>query len=387
MMGRLNPDPCLVLSAGEASGDLHGATLSAAVRKQAPDWRLIGIGGPRMAAAGVQLVADVTPHAPVGLIEPLASLPVLITAFCRLARALRTERPRALILIDFPDFNIPVAFVARLLGIPTFYFVPPDVWAWRPRRAWPLSKLGVHVLAAFSFEPAMYASTGMRVQFMGHPLLDVLPRDLTRAQARSALGVHADTPLVGILPGSRPAEVNRLMPTMLKAARLIQQRRPDVQFLAAPAPVVGVPLVDRILRAAGSNVASVQGRAYELMAAADLLLVASGTATLEAALLRTPMVVCYRLSGVSAAIGRLLQRSPWLSLPNLLSGYAMVPELLQYDFTGERLADEALDLLEHPEKLDAQRLAFQKLDDMLGEPGAGERAAEWVLRVVATPRG
>src|SRR5262249_43376353 len=159
-------------------------------------------------------------------------------------------------------------------------------------------------------------SAGMRVEFMGHPLLDVLPRDLTRAQARSALGVHADTPLVGILPGSRPAEVNRLMPTMLEAARLIRERRPDVQFLAAPAAVVSVSLVDRIVRAAGANVANVQGRAYELMAAADLLFVASGTATLEAALFRTPMVVCYRLSGASAVVGRWLQRSPWLSLPN-----------------------------------------------------------------------
>jgi lipid-A-disaccharide synthase len=344
------------------------------------------MGGPRMAAAGVDIVADLTPHAPVGLIEPLGSVPVLLGAFCRLARTLRAERPRALILIDFPDFNIPLAVLARLLGIPIVYFVPPDIWAWRPRRAWALSKLGVHVLAVFSFEAPIYATAGTDVEFVGHPLLDVLPRDLTRGQAREALGVPPDAPLVGILPGSRRAEITRLMPAMLKAAALIQGRRPEIHVLAAPAPIVDPELVGRILGAADANVASVQGRAYELMVAADLLLVASGTATLEAALLRTPMVVCYRLSRVSATIGRLLQRTPWISLPNILCGSTVVPELLQDDLTGERLAEEAFDLLEHPEKLNAQRLSFQKIDGTLGEPGVGERAAEWVLRFVGYPR-
>jgi lipid-A-disaccharide synthase len=338
-----------------------------------------------MAAAGVHLVADVTQHAPVALIEPLGSVPVLLRAFWRLLRALRAERPRALILIDFPDFNLPLALLARLHGIPIIYFVPPDVWAWRPRRAWLLAKLRVHILAVFSFEAPIYARAGTPVEFVGHPLLDVLPRELTREEARRALGVPPDAPLIGMLPGSRRAEITRLLPAMLRAASLIRERRPDVLFLAAPPPLIDPVLIERILGGADTRMATVQGRTYELMVASDLLLVASGTATLEAALLGTPMVVSYRLSPLVAAIGRLLQRIPWISLPNILCDHTVVPELLQDDATGDRLAAEALDLLEHPEKLAAQRLAFQKVEDSLGEPGAGERAAQSVLRLVGYP--
>src|SRR4029453_9739621 len=216
-------------------------------------------------------------------------------AFTRLVRALRVERPRALVLIDFPDFNLPLAVVARRFGIPLVYFVPPDVWAWRPRRGSVVSWLGAYVLAVFPFEPPIYRA-GTRVEFVGHPILDVLPRDLTREQARNALGVPADVPLVGLLPGSRAAEITRLLPAMLRAADIIHARRPDVHFRMAPALNVDRRLVDRFHGGNGSRIGNVQGRNYELLAASDLLLVASGTATLEAALLQTPMVVCYRLS-------------------------------------------------------------------------------------------
>ena len=377
--------PCVMLSAGEASGDLHGATLSSALGRLAPDWRLIGMGGPRMAAAGVDILADVTPSSPIGLTEPVAAVPSLVRAFVRLVRALRAERPRALVLIDFPDFNLPLAIVARRLGIPLVYFVPPDIWAWRPGRGSVVSRLGVYVLAVFPFEPPIYGAE-TRVDFVGHPILDVLPRDLTRAEARKALGVPQDATLVGLLPGSRPAEITRLLPAMMRAADLIHARRPDVYFRMAPAVTVDRRLVDRFHSANGTRIGNVQGRNYELMAAADLLLVASGTATLEAALLQTPMVVCYRLSALSARLGRFLQRVPRISLANIVCGGPVVPELLQSEATGERLAVEAVNMLERPEEMEAQREAFRKLDGTLGGPGAGVRAAERVLQFAGYPR-
>jgi len=370
-----------MLVAGEASGDLHGATLSKALRRQAPGWGLVGMGGPRMAAAGVELVADPTAHAVVGTREAISRLPCLLRAFRLLSKTLRMKQPRALILIDFPEFNLMLARVARRLRIPVVYFIPPQVWAWRPWRARLLARLAAQILTVFPFERAIYEAAGGRVEFVGHPLLDVLPNGLTRDGARHALGVLPETILVGLLPGSRREEVERLLPAMATAARRIRESIPRAVFLAAPAATVDPALVEGALRGAAVHLRQVPGRTYEVMAAADLLLVASGTATLEAALIGTPMVVCYRVSRFSEWTARALMRVRWVSLANIVAGRGVVPELLQHDATGPRLAEEALRLLESPDLLSAQRLAFGELKGTLGSPGVGERAAQQILRV------
>lgn len=375
-----------MLVAGEASGDLHGATLSRALQRQGPGWRLVGMGGPRMAEAGVRLLADTVSHAVVGAGEALSRLPRLFRAFRTLRKEVMAQRPRAVVLIDFPEFNLRLARVAKRLRIPVIYFIPPQVWAWRRGRARLVARLATEILAVFPFEPRIYAAAGARVEFVGHPLLDVLPNGLSRKDARPALRVPLDATLIGLLPGSRREEVERLLPPMAEAARRIRETIPQARFLVAPATSVDPALVERLLRNAPLELAQVRGRTYEVMAAADLLLVASGTATLEAALIGTPMVVCYRVSRLTGMIARLLIRIPWVSLANIVSGRAVVPELLQDNATGLRLAEEAVSLLRNPEALKAQRLAFAELKGALGTPGVGERAARRILEVAGYPR-
>lgn len=375
-----------MLVAGEASGDLHGATLSRALQRQGPGWRLVGMGGPRMAEAGVRLLADTVSHAVVGAGEALSRLPRLFRAFRTLRKEVMAQRPRAVVLIDFPEFNLRLARVAKRLRIPVIYFIPPQVWAWRRGRARLLARLATEILAVFPFEPRIYAAAGARVEFVGHPLLDVLPNGLSRNDARPALRVPLDATLIGLLPGSRREEVERLLPPMAEAAQRIRETIPQARFLVAAATSVDPALVERLLRNAPLELLQVRGRTYEVMAAADLLLVASGTATLEAALIGTPMVVCYRVSRLTGMIARLLIRIPWVSLANIVSGRAVVPELLQDNATGFRLAKEAVNLLRNPEALKAQRLAFAELKGALGTPGVGERAARRILEVAGYPR-
>src|SRR5229473_517655 len=342
----------IMLSAGEASGDLHGGTLCRALREMEPGLRLVGMGGGHMRAAGMDVVVDPTAHAAVGTSEAVGRIPALYRAYRALGARLDAERPRALVLIDFPEFNLRLARRARRAGVPVVYFIPPQLWAWRQSRVRQMARRVSRVLAVFPFEPALYEAAGVPVEFVGHPLLDVLPLDLTRDEARR-------------------------------------------RFVLGLAPTVPREQVQAHLRHRGPGPAIeiVEGRTYEVMAAADTLLIASGTATLEAALLGTPMVLCYRVSRTTEVIARLLTRVAWIGLPNLVSGRLVVPELIQAQVTGERLAAEATRLLDDPVAATAQRAALKELRARLGEPGVGRRAARAVLATAragtqpATQRG
>ncbi len=339
------------------------------------------MGGRRMAEAGVHLLADLTGHAVVGLDDALSRIPRLLRAFRVLYGELRGSRPGALVLIDFPEFNLMLARLARRLGIPIVYFIPPQVWAWRPWRARLIARLATRILAVFPFEPPIYQAVGGQAEFIGHPLLDVIPNGLSRDRARVDLGAPEGAIVVGLLPGSRREEVERLLPEMLDAARRIRGVMPGTHFLLSPAPAVNRELVKRLLINPLPDVRELAGRTYEVMAAADLLLVASGTATLEAALIGTPMVVCYQVSRFSELVARSLIRTQWVSLVNIVAGRTVVPELLQDAATGGRLAEEAVDLLKRPDQREAQRRAFVELKTTLGTPGVGERAAQRILEV------
>ncbi|MBI4637814.1 MAG: lipid-A-disaccharide synthase [Candidatus Rokubacteria bacterium] len=378
--------PRIMLAAGEASGDLHGATLCRALRTLAPGCRLFGMGGARMAAAGVDLLADVTAAAVVGGSEALSRVPTLYRAYRRLRAALRdADRPAALVLIDFPDFNLLLARTARRAGVPVVYFIPPQVWAWRGRRVRTIKRLVSLVLAAFPFELPLYRRAGVRVEFVGHPVLDALAHAPTRAAARAALGLAAGDGVIGVLPGSRREEIERVLPVMWDAAVRLHAARSSTRFVLGLAPTVEPAAVARHLGAT-PRVEIVHDRTYVVMRAADLLLVTSGTATLEGALLGTPMVVCYRVSRLSEAMIRPLIRVPWISLANIALGRAAVPELYQGAATGERLAREAMRLLDDARASRAQREAFAELAGQLGEPGVGSRAARLVLATAAAGR-
>lgn len=370
-----------MLSAGEASGDLHGAVLCRALRELEPGVRLVGMGGAHMAAAGMEVIVDPTGQAAVGTSEALGRIPALYRAYRALVKRLRLERPGALVLIDFPEFNLRLARRARRAGVPVVYFIPPQLWAWRRGRVRLMARRVSRVLAVFPFEPALYEQARVPVEFVGHPLLDVVPLDLTRDEARRRLGADPGHSLIGLLPGSRREEVEHLLPPMLEAAGRLAADDGRRRFVLGLAPTVPREQVQaHLLRAAGGPAVDlVSGRTYEVMAAADALLIASGTATLEAALLGTPMVVCYRVSRTTEIIARLLADVQWIGLPNLVSGRAVVPELIQKDVTGARLAAEASRLLDNPVIATAQRAAFKELRARLGEPGVGRRAARAVL--------
>ena len=382
----------IMLVAGEASGDLHGATLCRALRSLAPTRPLLGMGGERMAGAGLDRLADVTRAAAVGGTEALGPLPALIVAWRRLRAALEgSRRPAVLVLIDFPEFNLRLARVARRAGVPVVYFIPPQVWAWRPWRARAVARRTSLVLAVFPFELALYRRAGARVEFVGHPVLDALTGAPERGEARRRLGIEAEATVVGLLPGSRKQEVEGTLPVLHAAAARIAAMRPGVRFVMAAVERAGAGAgAVAALRGAQPPVHVVTGDTYAVMRAADLLLVNSGTATLEAALLGTPMVVCYRLSRLTEAMVRLLVRVPWISLANITLGRMVVPELYQRAFTPQRVATEALRLLGAPAMLQAQREAFAELGGVLGEPGVGLRAARHVLALIdgraANPR-
>jgi len=379
----MSPEPSILLSAGEASGDLHGATLCRALREIHPGVRLIGMGGPRMAAAGMELVADVSGQAVVGTSEALGRIPALYRAYRLLKARLIAERPRALVVIDFPEFNLRLARIARRAGVPVVYFIPPQLWAWRRGRIRQMARRVSRVLAVLPFEEKLYQDAGVPVDFVGHPLLDVLPLDLDRAEARRRLGVDPGESVIGLLPGSRREEVERLLPPMLVAAKRLSAAGVARRFALGLAPTVDVAAVGRLVKAAvdegGPRVDVFERRTYEVMAAADVVLISSGTATLEAALLGAPMVVCYRVSRVTEAVVRLLVTVRWCSLPNLIANRGVVPEVLQDELTGQRLAAEALRLVEDPAAAGAQRAAFEQVRAQLGAPGVGRRAAQAVI--------
>jgi lipid-A-disaccharide synthase len=373
----------IMIVAGEASGDLHGATLCRGLRTLAPARPLVGMGGGRMAAAGMDRLADVTAAAVTGGTEAIRPLPTLLRAWRRLRAALLgPERPAALVLIDFPEFNLRLARLARRAGIPVVYFIPPQVWAWRPWRIRAIVRRVSLVLAVLPFEVALYRTAGARVEFVGHPVLDALVDAPTREAARRRLGLDPDATVVGLLPGSRAQEVERTLPVLHGAAARIAAERPETRFVLAAVGGEAEPDPGSLLRDVAPPVRVVRGDTYAVMRAADLLLVNSGTATLEAAMLGAPMIVCYRLSRLTEAWARLLVRVPWISLANITLGRGVVPELYQRAFTVERVAAEALRLLGTPGALDAQREAFRELGGALGSPGVGLRAARCIVSLL-----
>lgn len=370
----------ILIVAGEASGDLHGACLVTALRRLRPHLAVDGMGGPQMRVAGVNLLADAGATAVVGLAELWEKRRVLRDALRRLQDHLRTVRPALLVCIDFPDFNLLLARTAHRLGIPVCYFISPQVWAWRRGRIRTIRRLVKKMLVLFPFEEGLYRDAGVDVTCVGHPLLDILADVRPRAECRAALGIPEHSEVLGLLPGSRQAEIRRHLPVLLQAASRLAAARPGIHLLLGLAPTVDRGPVQEAVKTSGLRVTVLPGRTYEVMRAADLLLAVSGTVTLEAAILGTPMIIMYRAATVTWLLARLLVRGVrFIGLPNLVAGDGIVPELLQSEATPERIADTAAQILESPERQTRMRAALAEVREQLGAPGAAERAAREVL--------
>lgn len=377
----------ILIVAGEASGDLHAASVVQELLRRAPYLTVEGIGGDRMREAGVRLHAHSNDLAVVGLAEVAVRLPALVRAYRSMTRLLRDTPPDLLMLVDFPDFNLLLARRAYRQQIPVLYFISPQVWAWRTGRIRSIARLVRRLLVIFPFEEALYREWGVEALYVGHPLLDRLSPPPTMDDARRHLGLERAASVVGLLPGSRIGEITRHLPLLLRATRWLEGSQPDLRVIIAAAEGIPLDLISSYLRREGSSARVVQGRTHEVIAASDLILVASGTATLEAAIIGTPMVIVYRVAFISWLLGRLLIRVPYIGMANLVAGEPIAPELIQFQATPERIADEARRLLESPERRRWMQQRLREVRDRLGPPGAAARAAEAVLEMLQLNAG
>ncbi|HEV2522621.1 MAG TPA: lipid-A-disaccharide synthase [Candidatus Acidoferrales bacterium] len=373
------PPTQILISAGEASGDMYAARLAAALRARA-DVRLFGMGGTRMRDAGVEIVADCSEVSLVGIVEIAKKLPALNRVWKRLVNEAARRKPKYAILTDFPGFHLRLARALKQRGVQNIYFVCPQFWAWRPWRANLVRRRFVRGLCIFPFEQEWYRARGVRADFIGHPLVGNVAATRTRAEFAVACGLDANKLIVAILPGSRSGEIAHHMPTLMQACNLIQKDR-TVQFVLALAPgVKQVQIAPYLLPGVPTHV--VENSTYDALGAADLSIVSSGTATVEAALMDAPMIVIYRLAPLTAAIARSLVRTPMFAMVNLIAGRQVVPELVQKDFTPERLAGEAIRLLDSPEDRVEMRRGLAEVRQKLGPPGAVERAAALIAEML-----
>lgn len=372
----------VLLVAGEASGDMHGADLVAALRRRVPDARVRGIGGARLRAAGMDTIVDAHTIATMGLVEARERLGALWRAYRLMRRILRDERPDLLILIDFAEFNMALAGVAKRHGVPVLYYISPQVWAWRRGRVRKIARRVSRLAVVFPFEAALYAGTGIRADFVGHPLLDLVRVRRDRAGFCAAHGLDPAKRIVALLPGSRSKEMQLLLPAMAEAAaRLVA--RGDTQCVLALADTLSQEDIGVSMRGAALPFPVVSGETYDLVHASDVAIVASGTATLETALLERPMVIVYRTAPLTYALARRLVSVPFIGMPNLIAGRAVVPELIQDAATADRMTNEVARFLDDPAYAEATRRTLGEIRHALGGGGAAERAAAIAAEMLA----
>jgi len=371
----------ILIIAGEASGDLHGSGVVRSLLRLSPDVQVYGVGSGNMRQAGAELIIDSSQLAVVGITEVFGQIGNLFKAYWQLKEFIKTNHLALLILIDFPDFNLLLARVAKSVGVPVLYYISPQVWAWRSGRVKKIANRVDKMAVILPFEVAIFRQAGLDVEFVGHPLLDVLDlnrQDISLPNTEEWKGA----PLIALLPGSRAKEVNSLLPSMKRAAEIIREKKPGARFILAAAPSLNVKEVTEFLKSSDVSVTIVQGQTYQVIKAADLVIVASGTATLETAILDKPMVILYHVSSLSYWIGKSLVKVNWIGLVNIIAGKSVVPELLQQEVKGERIAAEVLKILEDESCRQKILQGLAEVRDKLGTPGAAHRVAEMALEMI-----
>ena len=370
--------PRILMITGEASGDLHGAHLAKAIAARDPSAQLVGIGGAGMRAAGVTMIPGIPQLDVMGLIG-LSAVRSLILRVRAIRRVLKAERWDLVVLIDNPGLNFHFARVAKAAGLRVVYYIAPQLWAWRPGRMKRIQRHVDHVVVILPFEAELYRRAGVRCTFVGHPLLDSVAPAFDRSALRAKYNLDASAPVVGLLPGSRLAEVSMLLPVLLEAARRLATSDPKTQFLLAQASSIDDSLLDQLLMHRPVPVTVAKDQASEVMAASDVLLVASGTATLQAAVVGTPMVLVYKTTWPTYWLARWLIHVKWIGLVNLVAGRSIVPELIQDEATAEQLWREVRRLLTDGKAREEMKDGLREVRQSLGEPGASRRAADVVL--------
>ncbi|HUL36460.1 MAG TPA: lipid-A-disaccharide synthase [Thermodesulfobacteriota bacterium] len=372
----------ILLVAGEVSGDLHGSHLVEAIQRIAPEVRFFGVGGEGLKERGMKLLYPASSLSVVGITEVFLKLGAVLKALRGLKRSFKKEKPDLVILIDFPEFNLRLAKLAHRRGIPILYYIGPQIWAWRPKRVNLIARLVKKMIVLFPFEVPLYEAAGVDVEWVGHPLLDIVKPTLPKDVAFQQLGLDPKRRTVGLLPGSRVHEVERLLPPLLDSAHLLQREIPDLQFVIPLAPGLPRGMFSPWMKGISIPVKVVEGFAYDAMNASELLITASGTATLEGAILGKPMIIIYRVSLPSYWVGRALIRVDHIGLVNLVAEKEIAPELIQKDVNPQRIADEALRILRDPILSRKMSASMDEVRRKLGEPGAAQRAAQIVVSLM-----
>jgi len=379
--------PCSLVSerhimfvAGESSGDMRAAGLASALKKLAPTLRLSGIGGQYMREAGVECFTDITELAVIGIAEVIKNLSRIKKVFDQTLQQIDTTHPDAVILVDYPGFNLRLAQEIKKRGIKIIYYISPQVWAWREKRVLKIKKLVDRMIVLFPFEQDIYNKYGMKVDYVGHPLVDEIIVDKDQTEILKSIGFSTSKTTIGLMPGSRAKEVERHLPCMLQAAQLLFKQNKERQFLLLKAPTIPLKLIDdQLLNYKHLPLRIYIGPTYDGINAMDAAMVASGTATLETALLKKPMVIIYKTSWLTYAIAKSVIKIPYIGLVNIVAGKKIVEELIQNDANAANIAKTIEGALHSPHIVD--ELAAVKTS--LGEPGASLRAAQVVLSTLA----
>ena len=372
----------ILISAGEASGDLYAGAVTRGIKQLNPEAEVFGMGGDCLREAGGEVLFDIKDHSLMGFVEVLKKLPdvwKLRNAFIDL---MEKRKPDVLLTIDYPGFNMRLAKLAKERGINVVYFIAPQVWAWRPGRAADVAKVTDKIACIFPFECDFYKSYGANIEFIGHPLVDTVKPSLSRKEAEELAGKRTGHPLILLMPGSREMEIQRLLPVMLGAAKILKQKQPELDFAIPRAATIAKGILEDSVRQAGLNIRLIEGHNYDVMSVADLAIVTSGTVTLEAAMCGLGCEILYKSSPISFWIAKRVVKIPNIGLPNIVAGRQIEPELLQDDCTPENISSTALELLE-PERFAQLQRDLQEVKEKLGEPGAVKRVAELVLRMAS----
>ncbi len=376
----------ILLVAGETSGDLHGSHLVEAIQRIHPEIQFLGVGGEGLKSAGMKLLYPSHALSVVGITEVFAKLGSILKALRTLKRSLEREKPDLVILIDFPDFNLRLARIAHCRGIPILYYISPQIWAWRPKRVKLIARVVKKMVVLFPFEVPLYEAAGVDVEWVGHPLLDIVKPTLPKEMAFQQFGLDSRKRTIGLLPGSRIHEIERLLPSLLGSAHLLQEEIPNLQFVIPLAPGIPKTTLSDQIKNGSVPVKVVEGFTYDVMNLCELLITASGTATLEGAILGKPMIIIYKVSFPSYCVGKALIRVDHIGLVNLVAEKEIAPELIQKDVNPRRIAGEAFRILKDPLLSRKMSESMGEVRQKLGDPGAAERAARVVCSMLLEPK-
>jgi len=372
----------ILFSAGESSGDQHAANMFLELKKQQPDIKGIGMGGTKMAQAGIDVRYNSSGIAVIGVVEVIKHYGEIRRALKLMQHIVSTEKPDLLVCVDYKEFNLKLARHARQCGIKVLFYVSPQVWAWRPGRVKTYGKAIDMMAVIFPFETAYYDAEHVPVRYVGHPSVDKVQPLHSRAEDMANFGLDEKKPVVGILPGSRANEIKRMLPVMLAAAEKLQAGLPDIQFILPQADSIGDELLESYMSQSAVKIAVIKNQPYDVIQCCDVVMTTSGTATLEIALLTVPMVIAYKLASLTYWLGRWLVNTPFIGLPNIVLGKGIVKELIQHEASADNLAAEVKRILTDKIYADEMRANLIQVKEKLGPGGGSKNMAELALEML-----